>query len=525
MGTWLQSWFGWSKRQALDKDKRFITGPSSDTLGWYPAEVAAASQQVFTTDPDPDCAAADKGPIVGIDLGTSNSVVAVMRGGRVEVIPNQEGEFVTPSLVCFTEDGEVLVGSRARRRAVSDPTRTVYSIKRCLGRRPDEFDAVAACLPYQIVTRGGEALGVEVDDRQYTPAQIAAFILAKLRAAAEAYLGQAVRRAVLTVPACFNDDQRQATLDAALLAGFDVEWVLEDPVSHRRRRQPMRVINEPTAAALAHGLQWQGCEILLSFAMGGGTYDISVLDTGEGVLVVRAVGGDTALGGDDFDRALIAHFLDALPPGWRNGVRTDACSLQRLREAAEQAKKDLSVSSEVRVNLPCVVNSPSGPRALDVTITRVELERLVEPLIERCRALVQQVLGEAGYKASDIDEVLLVGGMTRMPRVRRLFQDIFGKEGHRGVNPDEVVAVGAAIQGAQLQLGGRSALLLVDVTPFMLSVEVNGGDFLTVVRRNTTIPVEAANWCSPRSPDHQLGVSIRIFRSEDSVVLPTSRFF
>jgi molecular chaperone DnaK len=485
-------------------------------LDWQPWPTAAESTAVFTTDPDPDCAAANDGPIVGIDLGTTHSVIAVVRGGRVEVIPNQEGEFLTPSPVSFTEQGELLVGTPARRRAVSDPGRTIYSIKRCLGRAPDELQPAVARLPYEVVLDDTGPARVRIDGCEYTPTEIAALILRKLRAAAEAHLVQQVRRAVLTVPAYFNDAQRQATLDAALLAGFDVDWVIEDPGTRRRLRQPMRVITEPTAAALAHGLQARRNQKLAVFHMGGGTFDISLLDTGDGVLEVKAVGGDTALGGDDFDQALVDHFVDAFPPNCRPPLRNDPVARLRLTEAAEQAKKDLSQVPQVRVHLPFLNPDASGLRDLDLTLTRAEFERLVEPLLLRCRALVLGTLKDAGFRAADIDEVLLVGGMTRVPCVRALFRNIFGKEGQRGVNLDEVVAVGAAIQGAQLLLGSRSELLLLDVTPLTLGLETQNGGFTAIVPRNTTIPTQKSRVFTTVR-DNQPGVSVRIYQGESPV--------
>jgi molecular chaperone DnaK len=521
MWPWLKSLFTSREPKALPgKDGAARPSPGRSPAGaqplgldWQPCAAAPESEGVFTT--DPGSAAPAHGPIVGIDLGTTHSVIAVMRGGSVEVIPNQEGELLTPSLVSFTNQGEVLVGTPARRQAVSDPGRTVYSIKRCLGRAAEELQA-AARLPYEVVLDGAGQARVRIDGRDYTPTEIVAFILRKLRAAAEAHLGQPVRRAVLTVPAHFDDAQRQATLDAALLAGFDVDWVIEDPGTGRRLRVPMRIISEPCAAALAHGLRDRRNRKLAVFHMGGGTFDISLLDTGDGVLEVKAVGGDTALGGDDFDQALVEHFVDAFPPGCRTVPRNDPVARLRLREAAEQAKKDLSQLPEVRVHVPFLSADDSGPRDLDLTLTRAEFERLAAPLLQRCRGLVLGTLKDAGYRPADIDEVLLVGGMTRVPCVRALFRDLFGKESHRGVHLDEAVAVGAAIQGKQLLLGSRSELLLLDVTPLTLGLQTQGGGFTALVSRNTTIPTrKAVVFTTVR--DNQPGVSVRIYQGESPV--------
>src|SRR5581483_7357381 len=377
--------------------------------------------------------------IIGIDLGTTNSVVAVMEGSEVKVIPNQEGNRLTPSVVAFTDKGDRLVGDPAKRQAITNPRRTVYSIKRFMGRRRKEVVEEEKIVPYKIVGGPEEPAKVEIDGKQYTPPEISAMILRKLKEAAEAYLGHTVRKAVITVPAYFNDAQRQATMDAAQIAGFDTEWEVEDPKTGKKSRQRMRIINEPTAASLAYGLDKKKNEKIAVFDLGGGTFDISVLDVGDGVFEVKATNGDTHLGGDDFDQTLIDYVADEF-------------------------------------------------KQLQISITRGRFEQLTAGLIERCRGPVMAALRDAGYKPADIDEVVLVGGMTRMPRVQQLVKEIFGKEGHKGVNPDEVVAVGAAIQGAQLLLGSKSDVLLLDVTPLSLGIETLGGVMTKLIERNTTIP-------------------------------------
>src|SRR4051812_25962860 len=379
--------------------------------------------------------------IIGIDLGTTNSVVAVMEGSEVKVIPNQEGNRLTPSVVAFTDKGDRLVGDPAKRQAITNPRRTVYSIKRFMGRRRKEVVGEEKLVPYKIVGGPDEPAKVDIDGKQYTPPEISAMVLRKLKESAEAYLGHRVNKAVVTVPAYFNDAQRQATLEAAQIAGFDTEWELEDPGTGKKQRQRMRIINEPTAAALAYGLDKKKNEKIAVFDLGGGTFDISILDVGEGVFEVKATNGDTHLGGDDFDQVLIDHIADEFKR--ENGVdlRKDQMALQRLKEAAERAKKDLSQATTTDINLPFITADASGPKHLTLSITRSRFEQLVDHLIERCRGPVLKALADARLKPSDINEIVMVGGMTRVPKVQQLVQEIFGKEGHRGVNPDEVVAV------------------------------------------------------------------------------------
>src|SRR5213080_2899916 len=387
--------------------------------------------------------------IIGIDLGTTNSVVAVMEGSEVKVIPNQEGHRLTPSIVAFTDKGDRLVGELARRQAALNPRRTIYSIKRFMGRRHNEVQSEEKLVPYKITGGPNELVKVDIDGKQYTPPEISAMVLRKLKEAAEAYLGHTVRKAVITVPAYFNDAQRQATIDAAQIAGFDTEWEIEDPKTGKKTRQRMRIINEPTAASLAYGLDKKKNEKIAVFDLGGGTFDISILDVGDGVFEVKATNGDTHLGGDDFDQVLIDYLADQFKKENNFDLRKDPMALQRLKEAAEQAKKDLSKVSETSIKLPFITAINGVAKHLDMTLTRSRFEQLVDHLIERCRGPVLKALADARLKPSDINEIVMVGGMTRMPKIQWLVKDVFGKEGHKGVNPDEVVAVGAAIQGAQ----------------------------------------------------------------------------
>jgi molecular chaperone DnaK len=454
--------------------------------------------------------------IIGIDLGTTNSVVAVMEGSEVKVIANQDGNRLTPSVVAFTDKGERLVGDQAKRQAVTNPRRTVYSIKRFMGRRRKEVTEEEKLVPYKIVGAPDEPAMVEIDGKRYSPPEISAMILRKLKEAAEAYLGHTVRKAVVTVPAYFNDAQRQATIEAARIAGFDTEWEIEDPVSGKKNRQRMRIINEPTAAALAYGLDKKKNEKIAVFDLGGGTFDISILDVGDGVFKVEATNGDTHLGGDDFDQVLIDHIAEQFKKEQGIDLRKDQMALQRLKEAAERAKKDLSQSASSDINLPFITADASGPKHLQMTIKRAEFERLVDHLIERCRKPVLQALQDAKLKPNQIDEVVLVGGMTRMPRVQWLVKDIFGKEGHKGVNPDEVVAVGAAIQGAQLLLGGKSEVLLVDVTPLTMGIETEGGILTPLIERNTSIPTEKSQTFSTAA-DGQTAVTVSVFQGESQI--------
>jgi molecular chaperone DnaK len=436
-----------------------------------------------------------------------------MEGNEVKVIPNQEGNRLTPSVVAFTDKGDRLVGDPAKRQAITNPKRTVFSIKRFMGRRHNEVQAEEKLVPYKIVGGPNELVKVDIDGKQYTPPEISALILRKLKEAAEAYLGHTVRKAVITVPAYFNDAQRQATIDAAQIAGFDTEWEIEDPKTGKKSRQRMRIINEPTAASLAYGLDKKKNEKIAVFDLGGGTFDISILDVGDGVFEVKGVNGDTHLGGDDFDQVLIDYIADEFKR--ENGIdlRKDQMALQRLKEAAERAKKDLSQSTTTDINLPFITADQTGPKHLQMSLTRSKFEQLVHHLIERCRGPVMRALSDAKYKPSDIDEVVLVGGMTRVPKVQALVKEIFGKEGHKGVNPDEVVAVGAAIQGAQLLLGSKSEVLLLDVTPLSLGIETLGGVMTKIIERNTTIPKNATQTFST-AEDNQPAVTVRVFQGE-----------
>src|SRR5438132_3246351 len=454
--------------------------------------------------------------IIGIDLGTTNSVVAVMEGGEVKVIANQEGNRLTPSVVAFTDKGDRLVGDPAKRQAITNPRRTIYSIKRFMGRRHNEVASEEKLVPYKIVGGPNELVKVDNDGKQYTPPEISAMVLRKLKEAAEAYLGHKVRKAVITVPAYFNDAQRQATIDAAKIAGFDEEWEIEDPKTGKKSRQRMRIINEPTAASLAYGLDKKKNEKIAVFDLGGGTFDISILDVGDGVFEVKGVNGDTHLGGDDFDQVLIDHIADEFKKDHGIDLRKDQMALQRLKEAAERAKKDLSQATTTDINLPFITADASGPKHLQMSLTRAKFEQLVDHLIERCRGPVMRALQDSKYKPSDIDEVVLVGGMTRVPKVQALVREIFGKEGHKGVNPDEVVAVGAAIQGAQLMLGSKSEVLLLDVTPLSLGIETLGGVLTKLIERNTTIPTVKKQVFST-AEDNQPAVTVRVFQGESPI--------
>src|SRR4051794_21313337 len=420
-----------------------------------------------------------------------------MEGGDVTVIANQEGSRLTPSVVAFTPKGESLVGEPAKRQAVTNPTGTVYSIKRFMGRRHDEVRGEEKMVPYQVVGGASDFVKVRLGGKEYTPPEISAFILRKLREAAESYLGHKVRKAVITVPAYFNDSQRQATKDAGQIAGLDVA----------------RIINEPTAAALAYGLDKKKNEKIAVFDLGGGTFDISILDVGDGVFEVLSTNGDTHLGGDDWDEALINHIAEEFKKEQGTDLRKDQMALQRLKEAAEKAKKDLSFQAQTDINLPFITMDPSGtPKHLTMTISRAQFERLTDGLFERCRGPVMKALGDAKLKASDIDEVVLVGGSTRMPRVQQIVKEIFGKDPHKGVNPDEVVAVGAAIQGAVLT-GDVKDLLLLDVTPLSLGLETKGGGFTKLVERNTPIPTEKKETFTT-AEDNQSAVTIVVYQGE-----------
>src|ERR1700687_4548415 len=454
--------------------------------------------------------------IIGIDLGTTNSVVAIMEGGEVKVIANHEGQRLTPSIVAFTDKGDILVGDPAKRQAVTNSRRTIYSIKRFMGRRHNEVQSEEKLVPYKVVGGPDELVQVEIDGKKFTPPEISAMILRKLKEAAESYLGQTVRKAIIPAPAYFNDAQRQATIDSAQIAGFDTEWEIEDPKTGKKSKQRMRIINEPTAASLAYGLDKKKNEKIAVFDLGGGTFDISILDVGDGVFEVKATNGDTHLGGDDFDQVVIDYIAEEFKKDNGIDLRKDQMALQRLKEAAERAKKDLSQQATTDINLPFITADASGPKHLQMSLTRAKFEQLVDHLVERCRGPVLKALQDAGYKPSDIDEVVLVGGMTRVPKVQALVKEVFGKEGHKGVNPDEVVAIGAAIQGAQLMLGSKSEVLLLDVTPLSLGIETLGGVLTKLIERNTTIPTVKKQTFSS-ADDNQGAVTVRVFQGESPI--------
>ena len=443
--------------------------------------------------------------IIGIDLGTTNSVVAVMEGSEPQVIANQEGERTTPSVIAFTDKGETLVGLPARNQRVTNPTRTVYSAKRFMGRRHNEVQSEEKMVPYEVVGGPSEYVKIGIDEENHTPQEISAKVLRKLKEAAESYLGHKVSKAVITVPAYFNDSQRQATKDAGQIAGLEVA----------------RIINEPTAAALAYGLDKKKDERIVVFDLGGGTFDVSILEVAETdagseesskVFQVISTSGDTHLGGDDFDETLIHYVADEFNKEQGIDLRQDVMALQRLQEACEKAKKELSTLPQTDLNLPFITADSSGPKHLQMTITRAKFEELVDDLVERCRKPVMQALEDAKLSPSDIDEIVLVGGSTRVPKVRELVKTIFGKDPHQGVNPDEVVAIGAAIQGSVLA-GERKDVLLLDVTPLTLGIETEGGVMTALVERNTTIPAEKTNVFSTAA-DNQTGVTVKVFQGE-----------
>ena len=435
--------------------------------------------------------------IIGIDLGTTNSVVSVMEGGEVKVIANQEGNRLTPSVVAYTDRGETLVGEPAKRQAVTNPRNTIYSIKRFMGRRHSEVQSEEKIVPYSVVGGAQDYVKVEVSGKQHTPPEISAKVLMKLKDAAENYLGHKVNKAVITVPAYFNDAQRQATKDAGQIAGLEVS----------------RIINEPTAAALAYGLEKKRDEKIAVFDLGGGTFDISVLEVEEGSVEVLSTNGDTHLGGDDFDEELINFVAAQFQKEQEVDLRKDPMALQRLREACEKAKKELSSSQATDINLPFITHDAGGAKHLQMTISRSQFERLIDPLVERCRNPVEQALADAKLKPAQIDEVVLVGGSTRVPMVQEFVKKLFGgKEPHKGVNPDEVVSVGAAIQGAII--GGEvKDVVLLDVTPLSLGIETEGGVMTPLVERNTTIPVTKTETFSTAA-DNQTAVTVRVFQGE-----------
>ncbi|HZE70288.1 MAG TPA: molecular chaperone DnaK [Pyrinomonadaceae bacterium] len=434
--------------------------------------------------------------IIGIDLGTTNSVVAVMEGGEPTVITNSEGGRTTPSVVAFTKDGSRLVGQVAKRQAVTNPENTVYSIKRFMGRRYNEVSEEIKQVPYKVQGAGSGDVRIVAGGKEWSPPEISAIILQKMKQSAEDYLGQKVDKAVITVPAYFNDSQRQATKDAGKIAGLEV----------------MRIVNEPTAAALAYGLDKKKDETIAVFDFGGGTFDISILEVGEGVVEVKSTNGDTHLGGDDIDERLIEWIIEEFKKDQGIDLSSDKMALQRLKEAAEKAKIELSSTMETEINLPFVTADQSGPKHLAMKLTRAKFEQLADTILQRLRPPVEQALKDAGVDARKIDEVVLVGGSTRIPKVQQMVRDIFGKEPNKSVNPDEVVAIGAAVQAGVLS-GEKTDILLLDVTPLSLGIETLGGVFTKLIERNTTIPTRKSEIFSTAS-DNQTSVEVHVLQGE-----------
>ncbi len=434
--------------------------------------------------------------VIGIDLGTTNSVVAVMEGGEPVVIPNSEGARTTPSVVAFTKTGEILVGAPAKRQMITNPENTIYSIKRFMGRRFDEVPEETKMVPYKVKRGPHDLAVVEINGKDYTPQEISAMILQKMKQTAEDYLGEKVTEAVITVPAYFNDSQRKATKEAGEIAGLKV----------------LRIINEPTAASLAYGLDKKKNEKIAVYDLGGGTFDISILEIGEGVFEVKATNGDTHLGGDNFDQRVVDWIADEFQKEHGIDLRKDPMALQRLREAAEKAKIELSSTQQTDINLPFITADASGPKHLQMTLTRAKFESLIEDLLQRTLGPCDQALKDAGLSPSEIDEVILVGGSTRIPRVQQLVKEFFGKEPHKGINPDEVVAIGAAIQAGVLT-GEVKEVLLLDVTPLSLGIETLGGVMTKLIERNTTIPTRKSEIFSTAA-DNQTSVEIHVLQGE-----------